>query len=138
MTIAAIPFPTPVSPLIQTTSLPSYSFTPSSSSTPSAPLLPIEANPRRLVLATDHHPLVLTNLRSNVNLNFPPDKVQEDAARRIEVHGLDWLQFHEGEYEETIGRDGARKKADVKRVETMEPPFEERFDVIFGADIVYE
>jgi hypothetical protein len=134
MTIAALPFPSPPSPSTTTSSLP-YASSPTLSPPPS---LPEEANPRRLILATDHHPLVLTNLRSNVNLNFPASKLAEDPRRKVEVHGLDWLQFHEGEYEETVGRDGARKKSDVARVGVLEEPFDERFDLIFGADIVYE
>lgn len=125
MTVASIPFLTPSSPLSNTQEL------------PSKPLTPESKPPHRLVLATDHHPLVLTNLQSNVNLNFPPSRLAEDPSRRIEVHPLDWLQFHDDGPDVTVGRDGVRDKAQVVKIE-LEPPFDQGFDVIFGADVVYE
>lgn len=61
------------------------------------------------IVATDYHPNVLGNLRRNVTMNFASsDEVP------VEVHKLDW---------ENPGLDCA--------------PFDEPFDIILGADVVY-
>jgi len=99
--------------------------------------------PHTLLVATDYNPLVMENLRKNVLLNFPEDE-EEEGKGGVEVHPLDWLAFHEsgeGVDIRSVGRDGIRFKEDVgvKKEELIgEKPFDERFDVVFGADIVYE
>lgn len=94
--------------------------------------------PSTLIVATDYNPLVMDNLRKNASLNNFP------KGREVEVHRLDWLAFHEsgdGVDVRTVGRDGIRHKEDVgvKKEELLgKEPFDQRFDVIFGADVVYE
>ncbi|KAL7416083.1 hypothetical protein BDY24DRAFT_348607 [Mrakia frigida] len=103
--------------------------------------------PRTLLVATDYNPLVMDNLRKNVLLNFPEDSLEvgeDEEEKGVKVYPLDWLAFHdsgEGVDVRSVGRDGIRYKEDVgvKKEELIgEKPFNERFDVIFGADIVYE
>jgi len=67
------------------------------------------------IVATDFYPSVLANLRKNVSLNFP---VVVNAA--VRVHTLDWSQFC------------------VTEEQDMIPPFDQSFDLILGADIIYE
>ncbi|KAI0079424.1 hypothetical protein K474DRAFT_1770329 [Panus rudis PR-1116 ss-1] len=64
------------------------------------------------VIASDFHPTVLANLRRNVR-----DNVSMESSCSIGVHFLDWSQFPQS---------------------TPSPPFDAAFDIIFGADIIYE
>lgn len=66
------------------------------------------------VVATDFHPSVLANLRSNVSANFP---CTHTSTRSITTHFLDWSSF-----------------STAPRPDCLTYPF----DVIFGADIIYE
>ncbi|KAG1764741.1 putative methyltransferase-domain-containing protein [Suillus occidentalis] len=69
------------------------------------------------VVATDFHPSVLANLRSNVNANVPSTHNQTTSTHSITTHFLDWSSF------------------------SAPPPpdyLSYPFDVVFGADIVYE
>jgi predicted nicotinamide N-methyase len=103
-----------------------------------------------LIVATDYNTIVLENLRKNVGLNFGSPSAEEgtrNGERGVLVHPLDWLAFHEtgdGVDVRTVGRDGIRHKEDLalngttKQDIIARPPFNERFDLIFGADIVYE
>lgn len=68
------------------------------------------------IIATDFHPYVLANLRSNVETNFPQQSSSGSVS--ISAHFLDWSQFPQS----------------IKDV----PPFNEPFDLILGADIIYE
>ncbi|CAL1710522.1 unnamed protein product [Somion occarium] len=61
------------------------------------------------VVATDFHPSVLENLRYNVADNI--------SATNVQVHFLDWSQFP---------------------LSPSSAPFNNPFDIIFGADIIYE
>uniref|UniRef100_D8QJR4 FAM86 N-terminal domain-containing protein n=1 Tax=Schizophyllum commune (strain H4-8 / FGSC 9210) TaxID=578458 RepID=D8QJR4_SCHCM len=71
-------------------------------------------NDARLV-ATDFYDSVLQNLASNIRSNFPADG---DSGVTFECHRLDWEAFPR---------------------ETVQPaPLDEPFDVVLGADIVYE
>ncbi|KAG7091156.1 hypothetical protein E1B28_010209 [Marasmius oreades] len=68
------------------------------------------------IVATDYYPSVLQNLAINVEANFPsPSKV------RISTHPLDWEAF-----------------AAADRNSQPPPPFSQPFDLVLGADIVYE
>ncbi|KAL0961128.1 hypothetical protein HGRIS_006102 [Hohenbuehelia grisea] len=70
-----------------------------------------------LVLATDFYPSVLANLAENALVNFPPHESHQSV--QFETHFLDWSQH------------AALDSASV-------PPFDHPFDVVFGADIIYE
>ncbi|RDB27408.1 Protein-lysine N-methyltransferase EFM2 [Hypsizygus marmoreus] len=69
--------------------------------------------PKTTIIATDYFPSVLDNLKYNIQSNFsnPPGVA-------ISSHFLDWSQFAETPYQD--------------------PPFDEPFDLVLGADIVYE
>ena len=62
------------------------------------------------LITTDYHPDVLRNLTANVETNFPCN----DTQSRIEVHRLDWSE------------------------PSTSAPFDELFDVILAADVVYD
>ncbi|KAG2072064.1 hypothetical protein BDR04DRAFT_1097347 [Suillus decipiens] len=66
------------------------------------------------VVATDFHPSVLANLRSNVSANFPSTHT---STRSITTHFLDWSSFSTAPRPDYLAYS---------------------FDVIFGADIIYE
>ncbi|KAF7760635.1 hypothetical protein Agabi119p4_10044 [Agaricus bisporus var. burnettii] len=74
-------------------------------------------NIRRVeIVATDYYPRVLDNLSNNIRSNFPEGGPSSDVS--IVAHPLDWSTFaSEGK------RDGL---------------FNEPFDLVLGADIVYE
>lgn len=69
-----------------------------------------------LVVATDFHPSVLANLQNNVATNFASADMPSTPS--VSAHFLDWAKFPA----------------------LADPPaaFEEPFDYIFGADIIYE
>lgn len=71
--------------------------------------------PSITIVATDYYPSVLTNLESNVRSNFP-----SEASNHIHIstHPLDWSSF----FDEP----------------NHEHPLDEPFDIILGADIIYE
>lgn len=104
--------------------------------------------PSTVIIATDYNPLVMDNLRKNVALNHldPDGESAEVEGRCVGVYPLDWLAFHDegdGVDVRTVGRDGIRHKEDLPPGTTKQdlvaaPPFDSRFDLIFGADIVYE
>lgn len=114
--------------------------------------LPSDASQEsNLIVATDFHPLVLENLRKNLDLNFDRAESGGDEAdvwigksgSKVWMRPLDWLFFHrDPDQLVTVGRDGVRNKEDVgdssSLVEgSLEPPFNERFDVIFGGQSPY-
>ncbi|KAF8843918.1 hypothetical protein BDN67DRAFT_944715 [Paxillus ammoniavirescens] len=70
------------------------------------------------VVATDFHPTVLDNLRSNIETNFPTTSTDHDYSILITSYFLDWSCFPM-----------TKTKPDV---------FSSPFDIIFGADVVYE
>ncbi|KAL1730936.1 putative methyltransferase-domain-containing protein [Schizophyllum commune] len=67
------------------------------------------------VVATDFYDSVLQNLASNIRSNFP---ASSDSGMTIECHRLDWEAF--------------------PRESAPSAPLDEPFDVVLGADIVYE
>lgn len=69
------------------------------------------------VVATDFHPSVLANLRSNVNAIVPSTHNQITSTHSITTHFLDWSSF-----------------STTPRPNYLSYPF----DVVFGADIIYE
>ncbi|KAF5312535.1 hypothetical protein D9619_003756 [Psilocybe cf. subviscida] len=77
------------------------------------------------IVATDYYPSVLTNLEENLQTNFPASSSpleadsQSTSRPRITVRRLDWFNFSIGE-------------------EVPDPVLQEPFDVIYGADIIYE
>ncbi|KAJ7178284.1 putative methyltransferase-domain-containing protein [Mycena filopes] len=74
------------------------------------------------VVCTDFYPSVLENLASNISANFPiPDPDLNPTVVRISSHFLDWSSF--------TGAD---------TVPSLPPPLDAAFDVILGADIIYE
>lgn len=71
-----------------------------------------------ILIATDYYSPVLANLASNISTNFTQQSIS------ITSHHLDWSQFSS-----TYASVGAQPPP---------KPFDEPFDVILGADIVYE
>ncbi|KAI0653585.1 hypothetical protein C8Q70DRAFT_599722 [Cubamyces menziesii] len=71
------------------------------------------------IVATDYHPAVLENLIHNIKANFP-DGIASGVS--LSAHALDWSIFAE----------------EASCPPTLDAPLDEPFDVIFGADIVYE
>ena len=66
------------------------------------------------IVASDFYPLVLSNLKSNILTNFP----SASSSLAITANFLDWSSFP------TIQAPGS--------------PFDNKFDLILGADVVYE
>ncbi|KAN0084352.1 putative methyltransferase domain containing protein [Tylopilus felleus] len=76
-------------------------------------------HPQATIVLTDFYPAVLDNLQSNIDANFPtPDDADGDSVIRVTSHLLDWSSFSMSETTPSI----------------LSTPF----DVVFGADIVYE
>ncbi|KIL60771.1 hypothetical protein M378DRAFT_167749 [Amanita muscaria Koide BX008] len=76
------------------------------------------------IVATDYYPPVLDNLDSNIAANFP---MNADSLVSITSHRLDWAHFSA-----TYG------PPSVSSSPVLPAPFDEPFNVILGADIVYE
>ncbi|EIM88856.1 uncharacterized protein STEHIDRAFT_93842 [Stereum hirsutum FP-91666 SS1] len=74
------------------------------------------------VVASDFHPSILSNLRTNVVANFPPPSspsLPSSSSVSISAHRLDWSEA-------------------ANSTNALSPPFDEPFDLILGADIIYE
>jgi len=84
------------------------------------PPLALSDTSSAIVIATDYYSPVLDNLASNITANFPPSSQQSIS---ITPHRLDWSHFSS-----TYASEGAPPPK----------PFDEPFDVILGADIIYE
>ena len=69
------------------------------------------------VVATDYYPSVLTNLERNIHSNFPESP--PSTTVRILTRALDWSTFS-------------------SQTNHDDPVFESPFDLILGADIIYE
>ncbi|KXN81599.1 hypothetical protein AN958_04393 [Leucoagaricus sp. SymC.cos] len=67
------------------------------------------------IVATDYYPSVLTNLRTNAQNNIPH---AANSSVKVLTHALDWSSFGSAS--------------------TKVAPFNQPFDLILGADIVYE
>ncbi|KZT71106.1 hypothetical protein DAEQUDRAFT_137501 [Daedalea quercina L-15889] len=78
-------------------------------------LLSAKGHSASSVVATDFHPSVLANLKSNIAANFPHTS---PCPISISSHALDWAKF--------------------PALQERPAPFNEPFDLIFGADIIYE
>ncbi|KAI0695052.1 hypothetical protein C8T65DRAFT_666021 [Cerioporus squamosus] len=68
------------------------------------------------VVASDYHPLVLDNLRHNMKMNFPDGA---PPLLSLDARTLDWSTYSPAP-------------------SAAAPSFEETFDLILGADIIYE
>ncbi|KAG8952489.1 hypothetical protein FRC04_004549 [Tulasnella sp. 424] len=77
------------------------------------------------VVATDYHPAVLDNLRANVSGNFE-GALSSSSHQAPTILPLDWRHLH------CIASTCAISDA------KQEAPFDTPFDVILGADIIYE
>ena len=66
------------------------------------------------IVATDYHPDVLLNLAENVKNNFPPSSSSKDSSTTITITHLDWSQ-----------------------PKYTHPAFDEPFDIVLAADVVY-
>ncbi|TFK62112.1 hypothetical protein BDN72DRAFT_849045 [Pluteus cervinus] len=66
------------------------------------------------VVATDYYPSVIDNMTANIHVNFP----SQSPYVVISGHPLDWSTF--------------------PHLEKRDPPLHEPFDIVFGADIIYE
>ena len=73
------------------------------------------------VVASDYHPAVLSNLERNIRANFPPGTLPPGLS--LSAHPLDWS---------TYSASGRVEACDAA------PPFDKPFDVILGADVIYE
>ncbi|CCM05316.1 uncharacterized protein FIBRA_07530 [Fibroporia radiculosa] len=76
------------------------------------------------VVATDFHPSILANLRNNVAANSS----SSSSPVSIDVHFLDWAQFSPSGSEARL----------ASSLPVLKAPFNEPFDLILGADIIYE
>ncbi|EIN04206.1 hypothetical protein PUNSTDRAFT_47714 [Punctularia strigosozonata HHB-11173 SS5] len=90
------------------------------------------------ILATDFYPSVLQNLQRNIDANFPYRVAGGSASTsgpappaRVSSRFLDWSQPPPAPYE--AGTNGY----DTTGIEAADP-FSRRFDMILGADIIYE
>jgi predicted nicotinamide N-methyase len=77
-----------------------------------------QENVEGIVISTDFLPSVLDNLRSNVELNF--DEGAKLKQCPVEVHSLDW------------------ESMSASNSQPLPSPFDKPFDLILGADIIYE
>ncbi|KAF8060719.1 putative methyltransferase-domain-containing protein [Lyophyllum atratum] len=68
------------------------------------------------IIATDYYPSVLENLATNIRSNFP--SFHDSQAVRVSSHFLDWSLF--------------------ANEPNQSPPFDLPFDLVLGADVVYE
>jgi len=75
------------------------------------------------IVATDYHPAVLANLECNVAANGVSAAASDDVSVSMTVAPLDWELLHRANWS-----DGASPGA----------PFDQRFDIILGADVVYQ
>ncbi|OJA12362.1 hypothetical protein AZE42_04334 [Rhizopogon vesiculosus] len=82
-------------------------------------ILPSFDNREVSVVATDFYPSVLANLGSNISANFPPTNDVIPSTHSITTHFLDWSSF---------------STTASPRPSSLSYPF----DVVFGADIIYE
>jgi len=73
---------------------------------------------RATIVLTDLHPAVLDNLQSNIDANFPTVSDDSHSAILVSSHPLDWSSF--------------------STTNTTPNILSTPFDVVFGADIVYE
>lgn len=74
---------------------------------------------KNVIVATDFHEAVLANLQRNVDDNDISSSSTSTETTTIDVLPLDWSLIHESA--STI----------------MEPPLDQRFDLILGGDIIY-
>lgn len=80
---------------------------------------PVREAPGVDIIATDYYPSVLANLESNIQSNFPASSSSQDGnAIHISSHSLDWSSF--------------------PTTSLPSFPFHEPFDLVLGADIIYE
>lgn len=82
-------------------------------------ILPSFDNREVSVVATDFYPSVLANLGSNISANFPPTNDHIPSTHSITTHLLDWSSF---------------STTTSPQLDGLSYPF----DVVFGADIIYE
>ncbi|KAF8622044.1 hypothetical protein AX15_007327 [Amanita polypyramis BW_CC] len=89
---------------------------------------PIPVSKAATVIATDYYPPVLENLASNMTLNFPSNnELDKDRAITVVPYPLDWSLFS-----------STYTLSDNTASPALPKPFDEPFDIIFGADIIYE
>ncbi|KAI1791862.1 hypothetical protein LXA43DRAFT_381264 [Ganoderma leucocontextum] len=86
-----------------------------------AKLLSMRGTTCATVVASDYHPVVLSNLEQNIRANFPPEALAPRPS--LSAHELDWS---------TYAPPSGLEPRDVA------PPFDKPFDVIVGADVIYE
>ncbi|KAJ3550875.1 hypothetical protein NM688_g4978 [Phlebia brevispora] len=84
------------------------------------------------IVGTDFYAHVLENLRHNVEANFPrqPDGAKENSPVDFSVQFLDWAAFPSSPL-----RSGPANETEGAQGESL---FIRPFDVIYGADIIYE
>ena len=87
---------------------------------------PIPISSATVLIATDHYPPVLENLASNIATNFPSRTQQSNDPISFTSHNLDWSHF------------SSTYATGNPTAATPPKPFDEPFDLIFGADIIYE
>lgn len=75
------------------------------------------------IVATDYHPAVLANLERNVAANSDMGAAPDEISASITVTPLNWELFHEANCSDELNLDA---------------PCDQRFDVILGADVVYQ
>ncbi|PIL24644.1 hypothetical protein GSI_12528 [Ganoderma sinense ZZ0214-1] len=80
------------------------------------------------VVASDYHPAVLGNLEQNIRANFPPGALAAIHGLSLSAHALDWSTY----------TNAPPTGLPVESTCGVPAPFDRPFDVIFGADVVYE
>lgn len=71
------------------------------------------------IIATDFHPDVLQNLEDNVSYNLLRSS---DARISVHVHKLDWEEYDDPDMDQS----------------KLPAPFNQPFDIIIGADVIYD
>lgn len=91
------------------------------------------------VVATDFHSEVLKNLKRNITDNFPSNPLNDgdSAIISFSVQFLDWAAFPSSNPHFT-SRDQRKDSNKDRTGAEQESPLNDVFDVIYGADVVYE
>ncbi|KAF8510579.1 hypothetical protein BU17DRAFT_55250 [Hysterangium stoloniferum] len=98
-----------------------------------------------VVVATDFHPSVIANLQFNYEANFPgqsesdpyfqKDPISTGMNPHVFVLPLDWATIHSSP---RVSCQVHLPKTQSETAYSIPPPLDEQFDLIIGADIVYE
>ncbi|KAF8635790.1 hypothetical protein AX17_003847 [Amanita inopinata Kibby_2008] len=103
---------------------------------PSVPRKPMPISKSVIIVATDHYPPVLSNLSSNINDNFPFQHQNDQGpvnVVQITTCRLDWSKFSS-----TYALPTDNSTPSSLPLPSAPGLLNEPFDLIFGADVIYE